>query len=74
MGGGVCEITVRLPMNNGAMETVEYMWVDIWCRLDWIIGLCYKTAEIHFSGMSYSTSEHTKLDAVVADRDEVCKN
>ena len=29
MGAGVCEITVRLPMNNGAMETVEYMWVDI---------------------------------------------
>ena len=27
--GEVCEITVRLPMNNGAMETVEYMWVDI---------------------------------------------
>ena len=28
-GVGVCEITVRLPMGNGAMETVEYMWVDI---------------------------------------------
>ena len=27
-------------MNNGAMETVECMWVDIWCMLDWIIGLC----------------------------------
>ena len=28
-GVGVCEITVRLPIGNGAMETVEYMWVDI---------------------------------------------
>ena len=24
-------------MNNDAMETaVEYMWVDVWCMLDWI--------------------------------------
>ena len=32
------------------------MWVDIWCMLDWIIGLCHKTAEMHFPGMSCSTS------------------
>ena len=37
-GEGVCEIPVRLPMNDGAMETVEYIWVDMWCMLDWIIG------------------------------------
>ena len=37
---GVCKIPMRLPMKNGAMETVECMWVDIWCMLDWIIGLC----------------------------------
>ena len=49
-GGG--KIPVRLPMNDGAMETVEYMWVDIWCMLDWIIGLCHKTAEIHFPYVS----------------------
>ena len=63
-------------MNNDAMETaVEYMWVDIWCMLDWIIGLCHKTAEMHFPGMSRSTSEYTKWDAaVVADRNEVCEN
>ena len=47
-------------MNDGAMETVEHMEVDIWCMLDGIIGLCHKTAEIHFSGMNCSTSEHTK--------------
>ena len=47
---------VKFPMNDGAMETVECMWVDIWCMLDWIIGLCHKTAEMHFPGMSCSTS------------------
>ena len=37
-------------MNNDAMETaVEYMWVDIWCVLYWIIELCHKTAEMHIS-------------------------
>ena len=24
-------------MNDGAMKTVESMWVDIWCMLDWIV-------------------------------------
>ena len=48
-------------MNNDAMETaVEYMWVDVWCMLDWIIGVCRKTAEMYFPGMSRSTSEYTK--------------
>ena len=56
----VCEIPVRLPMNDGAMETVECMWVDIWCMMDWIIGLCHKTAEMHFPGVSCSTSEWIK--------------
>ena len=39
--GGGCEISVRLPMNDGAMETVEYMWVGRYlahARLDyWIM-------------------------------------
>ena len=61
-------------MNYGAMETVEHMQVDIWYMLGGVIGLCHKTAETHFPGMSYSTSEYTKRDAVVADRDEVCEN
>ena len=48
-------------MNNDAVETaMEYVWVDILCMLDWIIGLCHKTAEIHFPGMSRSTSEYTR--------------
>ena len=47
-------------MNDDAMETVECMWVDIWFMLDWIIGLCHKTAEMHFPGMGCSTSECIK--------------
>ena len=58
-------------MNDGAMETVEYMWVDFWCMLDWIIVLCHETAEMHLPGMSCSTSEYIKWDA---DGDEVCEN
>ena len=58
---GICEIHMRFPMNNDALETaVEYMWVDIRCMLDWLIGLCHRTAEMHFPGMSRSTSEYTK--------------
>ena len=61
-------------MTDAAVETVEYMWVDIWCLLDCIIELCHKTADMLFLGMSCSTSEYRKWDAVVADGDEVCKN
>ena len=53
----VCEILMRPAMNDGAMEIVECIWVDIWCMLDWIIGLCHKTAEMHFPGMGCLTSE-----------------
>ena len=59
-GSGVYETPLILPMKDGAMKTVECMWVDIWCMLDWIIGLCHKTAEMHFPGMSCSTSECIK--------------
>ena len=47
-------------MNYGAMETVEHMQADIWYMLDGVIGLCHKTTETHFPGMSYSTSDYTK--------------
>ena len=53
-GMEVCEIPVRLPMNDTVMETVECMWVDIWCMLDQIVGLCHKTAEIHIPGKCYN--------------------
>ena len=43
---GVCENPVRFSLNDGPMETVEYMWVNIWCIPDWIIGFYHKTAEI----------------------------
>ena len=54
-GWGVCESPVRFSLNDGPMETVEYMLVNIWCMLDWIIGFCYKIAEIYFLGISWST-------------------
>ena len=50
-----CENPVRFSLNDGPMETIEYMWVNIWCMLDWIIGFCHKTAEIHFLSISCST-------------------
>ena len=55
--GGVCmgrvfENPMRFCLNDGPMETVECMWVNIWCMLHWIIGFCLKTAEIHFLGIS----------------------
>ena len=55
--GVVCEIPMRPPINDGAMESMECTWVDIWYMLDWIIGLCRKMAEMHFPGMGCSTSE-----------------
>ena len=47
-------------MSGGAMETVEYMWMEIWCMLHWVIGLCHKTAEMHFHGMGCSISNYIK--------------
>ena len=28
-------------MCDGPMETVEYIWENIGCMLDWIIGFCH---------------------------------
>ena len=41
-GWAECENPVRFSLNDGPMETVEYMWVNIWCILDWIIGFLSK--------------------------------
>ena len=54
----LCEYPVRFFLNDGPMETVEYMihvGKYIWCILDWIIGFCHKTAKIYFLGISCST-------------------
>ena len=56
-------------MNNDAMETaVEYMWVDIWCVLYWIIELCHKTAEMHISleGIAQLVSKQNEMLLLVA--------
>ena len=51
-GGSACKNPVRLSMyDDHHMETVEYMWVNIWCTLDWIVGFCHKTVEKHFLGI-----------------------
>ena len=31
--GGTCKNPVRFSMQDGPMETVEYMWVNNWCML-----------------------------------------
>ena len=35
-------------MYDGPIKTVEYMLVNIRRMLDWIVGFCHETAEIHF--------------------------
>ena len=59
-GMEVCEIPVKIPMNDAVMETVECMWVDIWCMLEWIVDLCHKTAEMNIPGIGRSTNESIK--------------
>ena len=36
---------------DGPKETAECMLVNIWCKLDWVVGFCRKSAEIYFLGM-----------------------
>ena len=55
VGKGVCQNPVRFSLNDCPMETVEYMWVNIWCMLDWTIGFCHKISEVHFLGISCSS-------------------
>ena len=46
--GEPCENLMGLFMYHSPMENVEYIWVNIWCMLDWIVGFRHKTEEIHF--------------------------
>ena len=50
-GGGVCENPVRFFLNDGPLKTVDYMWVNICCMLDWIIRFCHKTSDMHLLGI-----------------------
>ena len=34
---GARENCVRLSMYDSTMETVEYIWVHIWCMLHWVL-------------------------------------
>ena len=33
-------------MYDGLIETVEYIWVNIWFIPDWIVGFCHKDADL----------------------------
>ena len=37
------------------METIKYIWINIWCMLDWMVGFCHKTAEINFLAIELIT-------------------
>ena len=41
-------------MYDGAMETVEYMWVNIWCILDLLWDLLTNTKLQKFTSLAYS--------------------
>ena len=42
-----CEIPVGFPMCP-SIETVKYIWVNIWCMLDWILSQnCKNTLSLH---------------------------
>ena len=46
--GGAFENPVGHSMYDGPMETVEYIWVNIWCILDWISSQnCRNTLPLH---------------------------
>ena len=46
--GGDCENPVGLSMYDAPMETVEYIWVNIMCMLDWISSHnCRNTLPLH---------------------------
>ena len=46
LGGWVYENPIGLSMYDGPMETFEYIWVNIWCILDKIIGFCHRVDPI----------------------------
>ena len=36
-------------MYDALMETLEFIWVNIWCTLDLIVAFCHKTAKNTFA-------------------------
>ena len=41
LGRRVGKTPVGLSMYDSPMETVGYIWMNVWCMLDWIIRLCH---------------------------------
>ena len=61
--------SVGLSMYNGPIQTVKYIWVSIWCMLDWTFA---QNCRNEFTSFTYSWSisdseEYKILDAVVPD-------
>ena len=43
-----CKNSVRLSMYDHPIETIEYIWVNIWCMLDWVLSQKYRnTFSLH---------------------------
>ena len=46
--GVACENPVGLSIYDVPIETVEYIWVNIWCIIDWISSQnCRNTFPLH---------------------------
>ena len=47
-GEGACENPVGLSTYDSPVESVEYIWVNIWCTYDWILSKnCRNTLPLH---------------------------
>ena len=47
-GGAACGNPMGFLMYDYPIETVEYIWMNIWCMLDWILSQnCRNTLPFH---------------------------
>ena len=69
---GACENPVGLSMHDDPMDTTEYICVNIWCMLDWILSQNYKnTLPLH---TIHQLARSAKKGAVVTGGDKICEN
>ena len=56
---GLAEI---MYMCDGPIETVEWIWVNIWCMLDWIWSQnCRNTLLLHTTGQLVRSAKNATL-------------
>ena len=59
--------SVELSLTDGLIETVKYLWVNIWCTLDWIFSQnCRNSLPLHI--FDQLGEEYKTLDAVVPNK------